>query len=231
MLVPAHCVPFAAADGLALSGRVEMPVAPPRAGAVVVHCFTCGKQSRAAVRISRALAGHGFAVLRFDMPGIGESEGDFADSRFASRVSSVVAAAEHLTRTIAVVRLLVGHSLGGTTVIAAADRLPDVQGVATIGAPFDPQHVTGLFAPVRAELAADGEAEVLIAGRRFRVRQEFVDELGDQPQRARLASLGRALLVLHSPTDLAGADHLLTDPADATYAADVIATWAQRYTG
>ena len=243
-------------DGLVLSGRLEhanpdSPIQPP-AAAVFAHCFTCGKHSRAAARISRSLAARGFTVLRYDMPGIGESDGDFADSRFASRIDSVVAAASFVGDQVAPVRLLVGHSLGGATVLAAAGRLDAVRGVATIAAPFDPGHVTGLLAPARAELASAGEAEVTIAGRVFRVRQDVVDELADQPQRDRISALRRALIVLHSPTDtvvgiehaaeifsaarhpksfvsLPGADHLLTNPEDAEYAADVIAAWATRY--
>lgn len=249
-------VTFPGPDGLTLSGRLEQADVPssmhPPAAVVFAHCFTCGKQSRAATRISRALAGHGFTVLRYDMPGIGESAGDFADSRFASRIDSLVAAAAFVSETVAPARLLVGHSLGGATVLAAADEIDTVRGIATIAAPVDPGHVIGLLAPIRAELAEAGEAEVQIGGRTFRVRQDLVDELADQPQRERIAHLRRALLVLHSPTDsvvgiehaaaifgaarhpksfvsLAGADHLLTDPADAEYAADVIAVWAARY--
>jgi alpha-beta hydrolase superfamily lysophospholipase len=248
-----HVVTFDGPEGLRLSGRLETPsTGRAAAAAVFAHCFTCGKQSRAATRISRALAGHGFAVLRYDMPGIGESEGEFADSRWSSRVDSVVAAATYLGRTVAPVRLLIGHSLGGATVLAAAGDLPDVRGVATIAAPFDPAHVTGLFSASYDELETRGEATVTIAGRSFVVRQALVDELADQPQRRRITELDRALLVLHSPTDavvgidnaaeifaaarhpksfvsLAGADHLLTVDADATYVADVIAAWAQRY--
>jgi putative redox protein len=245
-------VAFPGPQGLRLSGRLEQPDDDATVGAVFAHCFICGKQSRAATRISRALAGHGFAVLRYDMPGLGESEGEFADSRWSSRVDSVVAAARFVGDTVAPVRLLVGHSLGGATVIAAADALPEVRGVATIAAPFAPGHVAGLLAPATDELARRGEADVRIGGRTFRIRQSLVDELADQPQQRRLANLGRALLVLHSPTDqvvgienaaqifttarhpksfvsLAGADHLLDDPDDAAYAADVIAVWAQRY--
>ena len=251
-----QAVRFSGPDDLTLVGRLEHATDEsrmrPPAAAVFAHCFTCGKQSRAATRISRRLAGRGFTVLRYDMPGIGESDGEFADSRFASRIDSVVAAAAFLADEVAPVRLLVGHSLGGATVLAAAGRVDSVRGVATIAAPFDPGHVTGLLAPVRAELASVGEAEVTIAGRVFRVRQDVVDELADQPQRERISALRRALLVLHSPTDtvvgiehaarifstarhpksfvsLPGADHLLANQQDAASAADVIATWAGRY--
>lgn len=249
-------VEFPGPAGVTLAGRIEHAAADSvehdPAAAVFAHCFTCGKQSRAATRISRTLASQGFTVLRYDMPGIGESGGDFADSRFASRIDSVVAAADFVGQAVAPVRLLVGHSLGGATVLAAAGQIDTVRGVATIAAPFDPGHVTGLLAPARAELASSGEAVVTIAGRDFRVRQDFVDELADQPQRRRIAELRRALLVLHSPTDavvgiehageifgaarhpksfvsLPGADHLLSHPQDAGYAGDVIAAWASRY--
>lgn len=241
-------------DGLALAGRLEMPGTEPAGAAVFAHCFTCGKQSRAATRISRALAARGFAVLRFDMPGIGESAGEFVDSLFASRVDSVVHVADYLRERHLPPRLLVGHSLGGATVVAAAAAVPEVRALATIAAPFDPAHVTGLLASAAEEIAARGQAEVHIAGQVFAVSKRLVDDLADQPQRHRLATLDAAILVLHSPTDtvvgidhaamifraarhpksfvaLDGADHLLSDPADAEYAAAVIAAWAQRYLG
>ncbi len=234
--------------GNALAGRLEAGGAGAH-GVVFAHCFTCGKESRAATGISRALARAGFSVLRYDMPGVGQSDGAFADSRFTTRVDSVVDAADWLRARGHPPSLLVGHSLGGATVIAAAERVPDALGVATIGAPVDPAHVGGL---ISAALGDRDEAVVRIGSREFGVSRDLLEDLAEQPQLRRLARLGRALLVLHSPVDtvvgiehateiftaarhpksfisLDDADHLLTSRADAEYVAALIAAWATRY--
>jgi putative redox protein len=243
---------FTGAGGEALDGRLDVPSGTPRAVALFAHCFTCGKDIAAASRISQALTERGIAVLRFDFTGLGGSDGEFANSSFSSNVSDLVRAADHLRATIAAPSLLVGHSLGGAAVLAAAHQIPEVRAVATIGAPSDPAHVAGLFAADRAEIETAGEATVSLAGRRFTVRREFLADIASQPQATRIANLRRALLVLHAPGDeivgidnaraifdaarhpksfvsLDGADHLLSGRSDAVYAAAVIAAWADRY--
>jgi len=243
---------FTGTGGEALDGRLDLPTGSPRAVALFAHCFTCGKDIAAASRISRALTERGIAVLRFDFTGLGGSDGEFANSTFSSNVSDLVRAADHLRATIAAPSLLVGHSLGGAAVLAAAHQIPEVRAVATIGAPSDPAHVAGLFAADRAEIETAGEATVCLAGRRFRVRREFLADIAAQPQATRIANLHRALLVSHAPGDeivgidnaraifqaarhpksfvsLDGADHLLSRRSDAVYAAAVIAAWADRY--
>lgn len=245
-------VQFEGSDGSTLAGRLDLPDGQPRATALFAHCFTCGKDVRAASRIARALTDQGFAVLRFDFTGLGESDGEFANTTFSSNVGDLVCAADHLRETHDAPSLLIGHSLGGAAVLAAADSIPEAEAVVTIAAPADPAHVTGLFADQRAEIEAAGEAEVSLAGRKFRVRQEFLDDIAEQPQQARIARLGRALLVMHSPIDnlvgidnarkiyeaarqpksfvaLDDADHLLTKAEDADYVGDVIAAWVRRY--
>ncbi|OPX13237.1 bifunctional alpha/beta hydrolase/OsmC family protein [Mycobacterium sp. AT1] len=234
-----------------LAGKLEMPSDAPRAWALFAHCFTCGKDNVAAGRISRALANQGFAVLRFDFTGLGESEGDFAATGFSSNVEDLVFAADHLRDQFSAPAVLIGHSLGGAAVLAAAQRIPEVRAVVTIGAPADPSHVTGLLGDALPVVDA-GEATVSIGGRPFRVRREFLDDIAMQPQRERISTLDAALLVMHSPIDqvvsvdnarvifdtarhpksfitLDGADHLLSDRADAEYAASVLAAWASRY--
>jgi putative redox protein len=243
---------FAGGSGASLAARLERPAGPLRAVALFAHCFTCGKASLAATRIARALAEHGIATLRFDFTGLGDSEGEFANSDFAANVADIVAAADHLRATIGAPSLLVGHSLGGAAVIAAASAIADVKAVATIGAPFDVAHVLHQFSDGLADVERAGEAEVAIGGRRFRVRRDFIETARAQDQRARLRALKRALLVLHAPTDqtvgidnageifaaalhpksfvaLDGADHLLTRAEDAAFAARMIAAWAERY--
>lgn len=238
--------------GEVLAGLLQRPQGDPVAFALLAHCFTCGKDNLAAKRIAEALAERGFAVLRFDFTGLGASEGEFANTHFSSNVADLVAAAHHLRRTERAPALLVGHSLGGAAVLAAASEIPEAQAVATIAAPSDPSHVTGLFKDDAAEIRAQGEREVLLEGRPFRIRREFLEDVAEQRLLERVASLRKALMVLHSPTDhvvgidnasriflaarhpksfvsLAEADHLLTRRRDALYAAHVIAAWAERY--
>ncbi len=243
---------FTGTGGETLAARLDLPEGEPRAYAVFAHCFTCGKDGFAASRIAHGLTGHGVAVLRFDFTGLGQSGGDFGNSTFSSNVSDLVRAADHLREHLVAPTLLVGHSLGGAAVIAAAGAIPEVRAVATIGAPSDPGHVAHLIESARPEIETRGEAEVTLAGRTFRIQRAFLDDISEQPQRERIARLGRALLVMHSPQDeivavgdaavifeaarhpksfvsLDGADHLLTARPDAAYVADVVAAWASRY--
>ncbi len=245
-------VEFTGSTGARLAARLELPEGFPKAFAVFAHCFTCSKDSRAASRIARALTASGIAVLRFDFTGLGESDGDFANTDFSSNVDDLVAAATYLEAEYRAPALLIGHSLGGAAVIAAAQRLPRVSAVATIGAPSDPSHVTALFSASIDSIVTEGEAEVELAGRSFTIKRGLLDDLAEQPQLERINRLKRALLVLHSPVDdtvgidnarqiyeaarhpksfvaLDGADHLLTSGPDATFAASIIAAWAARY--
>lgn len=253
-LVTSRPVAFPGPGEHRLSGFLELPDGAVRATAVFAHCFTCGSRSPAALRISRGLARQGIAVLRFDFTGLGKSDGDFADTGFGSNVDDLVAAANWLGDEVGPVTLLVGHSLGGAAVIAAAGRLPKVQAVAVVGAPAAPEHVAHLVSDLEAVAATEGDPAVAIhiGGRPFQLRRSFLDEIRGVDQDSRIAALGRALLVLHSPVDeivgvdnarrifetarhpksfvaLDGADHLLTDAADSAWAAELIATWAARY--
>jgi putative redox protein len=243
---------FPNARGETLAALLQRPEGEPVAFALFAHCFTCGKDNLAAKRIGEALAERGIAVLRFDFTGLGASAGEFANTNFSSNLADLVAAADHLRRTARAPALLVGHSLGGAAVLAAAAQIPETKAVATIAAPSDPGHVAGLFKDQVADIRAQGEGEVVLAGRPFRIRREFLDDVAEQRLVDRVAGLRRALLVLHSPTDdtvgidnatrifvaakhpksfvsLADADHLLTRRRDALYAAHVIAAWAERY--
>lgn len=252
---PSGDVRFPGALGDEISGTVDRPSGPVHATAIFAHCFTCSRESHAASRISKALAERGIAVLRFDFTGLGTSEGDFADTSFTSNVGDLVAAAQWLDGEIAPPRLLVGHSLGGAAVIAAAGRLPTVEAVAVIGAPATPEHVAHVISGWAEEPAAgDGDPvmAVDIGGRPFRLRRSFLDDIRTADQHERIADLRRPLLVMHSPSDqvvgvdnareifegarhpksfvaLDGADHLLTDRRDAAYAASVISAWASKY--
>ncbi len=245
-------IEFPNGRGDRLAARLDLPLGPARATALFAHCFTCGKDIAAASRVSRKLTEAGLAVLRFDFTGLGHSEGEFANTSFASNVDDLVAAAAWLRDEREAPSLLVGHSLGGTAVIAAAPRLPEVRAVATIGAPADPGHVRGLLREQADVIEREGEAEVEIAGRTFRIRREFLEDLRAQSLEATLGSLGRALLVMHAPGDavvgidhasriflaakhpksfvsLDDADHLLSRRRDAEYAAATLAAWTDRY--
>ncbi len=243
---------FPNAQGQTLAALLEQPDGEPAAYALFAHCFTCSKDNLAAKRIAETLSARGIAVLRFDFTGLGASEGEFANTHFSSNVADLVAAADHLRRTKRAPTLLIGHSLGGAAVLAAASQIPEAKAVATIAAPSDPNHVTHLFKDKIEEIRANGEGEVVLNGRPFRIRREFLDDVAEQNLLARVTGLHRALLVLHSPTDnlvgidnatriflaarhpksfvtLADADHLLTRRRDAIYAAHVIGAWAERY--
>lgn len=251
--MPTRPFDFLNAAGNRLSGRLELPVGSTRAWALFAHCFTCGKDNIAAVRISRRLAGAGIGVLRFDFTGLGKSEGDFGAAGFSHNVDDLVAAAGAMTAAGMPPMLLVGHSLGGAAVVAAAGSLPGVHAVATIAAPFDVEHALHQFDPDGLRtIEREGSGVVAIGSRPFTVRREFVQNLREQDQGARLVALKRPLLLLHSPIDqvvgienvtsmylaakhpksfvsLDGADHLLTNARDADFAADMIAAWAGRY--
>lgn len=250
--MPSIRVSFEGAFGDALAARLDRPDTPARAFALFAHCFTCGKDIAAASRIARALTEHGIAVLRFDFTGLGSSDGDFANTHFSSNVDDLVAAADHLRAHFAAPSILIGHSLGGAAVIAAAKRIPEARAVVTLGAPSDPGHVTHLFDGHRAEIEREGEATVSLAGRPFTIRKGFLDDVCNQSLTESLRTLGKALLVMHGPLDqtvgidnaqeifiaakhpksfvtLDRADHLLRDARDASYAAEVIGAWVQRY--
>ncbi len=238
--------------GETLSARLEVPASAPRAHALFAHCFTCSKNVAAAVRISRELCARGIAVLRFDFTGLGESEGDFAETSFSSNVRDLVAAAAWLRENGGAPEILVGHSLGGAAVLAATNEIPEVRAVATIGAPSDPGHLQHLFDADTEEIERTGRASVTIAGRPFQVSREFLEDIAEQKLEPRLRELSRALFIFHSPDDdvvsidharriysaakhpksfisLDGADHLLTRAADAEYVAESLAALVSRY--
>jgi putative redox protein len=244
---------FQNAEGERLAARLDLPVdGRPVAYALFAHCFTCTKNLRAVNNISRGLTGQRIAVLRFDFTGLGESEGDFAETNFSSNVADLVAAANFLAHEFEGPQILIGHSLGGAAVLQAAGQIPSVRAVVTIGAPSEPTHVTRLLASARETIEASGEAEVAIAGRTFRIKKQFLDDLDRTRMESTVRNLRRPLLVLHSPLDttvginnaaelfqaakhpksfisLDKADHLLSKPEDSLYVGSLIPAWVSRY--
>lgn len=245
---------FENAAGQTLAGLLESPDSDDevKSYALFAHCFTCGKDIAAASRISRALAARGIAVLRFDFTGLGNSDGDFANTNFSSNVADLVCAAEALTTHYHAPQILIGHSLGGAAVLSAATRLDSVKAVVTIGAPATAQHVAHLFKSSAADIQQQGEAVVLLGGREFSIKKQFLDDIDQNSTTTQIRDLDAALLVFHSPVDdivsideaskiylaarhpksfisLDRADHLLSKAADSEYVATTIASWASRY--
>ena len=235
-----------------LDARLDLPEGPHLATAVFAHCFTCGKDIPAARRIAARLTTLGIAVLRFDFTGLGHSDGEFANTSFTSNVQDLERAVGYLEKRGMPPSLMIGHSLGGAAVLKATANLPQIKAVATLGAPFDPGHVTHNFADALPEIAAKGEAEVSLGGRPFRIGQAFVEDVASEALAPSIERLHAALMVLHAPGDaivgienasqiflaakhpksfvtLDDADHLITRAEHAEYAADIIATWAKKY--
>ncbi len=246
-------VEFSNIQGQKLAGLLELPnQGKPRAMALFAHCFTCGKDIVAASRIGRALARHGIGVLRFDFTGLGSSDGDFGNTSFSSNIEDLLAASQFLEEHYEAPRIIVGHSLGGAAVLAAAHRINSVEAVATIGAPATADHVQHLFDGKASEIRELGEAEVTLAGRSFNVKSQMLDDLVQWNTPDHIGNLRKALMIFHSPVDqvvdiseaatiyqaakhpksfisLGDADHLLSRAADAEYVADTLVAWSSRY--
>lgn len=244
-------IAFAGKSGT-LHGVIEMPArVEPRAAAVFAHCFACGRNSLAAVRIARLLADRGIATLRFDFAGLGESEGQFGETGLLGNADDIVAAAAALTERGLVCTMLVGHSYGGAAVIAAASRLPAVGNLVTIGAPFEVDHVLETIGADHEQIAREGSARLNIFGRDAVITEEFLAQASNALQLERLAGLTARLLVLHARNDpvvpyeqaerlflaaggekdfttLPRADHLLTDPDGAPRVVGLIDSWFSR---
>ncbi len=254
MTVRSTKVVFDGAQGDALAALLDLPSGPPKAYAVFAHCFTCSKDIFAAQRIAGALAARGIGVLRFDFTGLGMSGGEFANTNFSSNVADLLQAVDFLRREYEAPSILIGHSLGGAAVLAAAGDVPEAKAVATIGAPADAEHVIHNFHADLSRIEETGEAEVMLAGRKFSIRKQFLEDVRGQNIAARVASLRKALLIFHAPLDqtvgienaarifdaakhpksfvsLDTANHLLSKRSDALYVAEVLGAWATRYIG
>lgn len=239
-------------EGEDLAGLLELPAGEVLGYALFAHCFTCGKDLKSASRIARGLVSQGIATLRFDFTGLGNSDGDFANTNFSSNVEDLVAAANYLETEYQAPALLIGHSLGGAAVLAAAHAIPSAKAVVTIAAPAEPGHVAHLFDDARGIIKEEGVAEVNLAGRPFRIKQQFLDDIEGRSLQQKVGQLRRPLLIFHAPMDqtvsiddaatlygyarhpksfisLDDADHLVTSARDADYIADTLVAWVKRY--
>lgn len=245
-------ITFKGGTGEMLAARLDIPNGPIRAFALFAHCFTCNKDLRAVTRLAGGLTRHGIAVLRFDFTGLGSSQGEFANTNFTSNLEDLVAAADWLREHHQAPQILIGHSLGGAAVLAAAHRVPESKAVATIGAPYDPDHVTGHFGAAMNQIIDTGSAEVSVGGRPFTIEKHFLDDISAHNMKEAISHLGRALIIFHAPRDeivgienaeqifvaakhpksfvsLDDADHLMHGADDAVYVSGVIAAWAESY--
>ena len=243
---------FANQDGHQLAARLDLPEGPHLASALFAHCFTCSKDIPAAKRIAQRLAAQGIAVLRFDFTGLGHSGGEFSNTNFSTNMLDLLAATQAMTERGFPPSLLIGHSLGGAAVLAVADQIKSAKAIVTIGAPFEPANVIEHFTEKHAEIVEYGSAEVRLGGRPFTIRDSFLKDISTHKLREAVATLGKALLVLHAPRDeivsidnaakifmtakhpksfitLDDADHLISRVNDAEYTAEVISSWVSRY--
>lgn len=245
-------VEFTGSTGESLSAKIDLPDGDTKACALFAHCFTCSKDLKAVGNITKALAGIGIATFRFDFTGLGQSEGDFADTNFSSNVDDLVKAYEYMDQEFSAPSILIGHSLGGAAVLQASHKMEAVKAVATIAAPAEPAHVKENFEMSLDEINEKGEAKVSLAGRPFTIKKQFIDDLEETRMKKFIHNLGKALIVFHSPIDntvgidnaskifiaakhpksfisLDKADHLLSQKEDSLYIGKVLGTWAEKY--
>ena len=251
--MPTEKITFQGSDGDELAARLDSPDSKPLAYVLFAHCFTCGKDLSAINRVAKKLNDYGLALFRFDFTGLGKSEGEFANTNFSSNIEDLLSATDHLRNNFQAPKILMGHSLGGTAVLAAAAKIPEVKAVATIGAPFDTDHVLHHFHAHIDEINDEGKAKVDLAGREFTIKKQFIEDAKSHSMKSVIENLDRALLVFHSPIDetvgienarliydsakhpksfisLDGADHLLLqDPEDSEFVASMLSAWSKRY--
>ncbi|MFT6106643.1 MAG: putative redox protein [Rickettsiales bacterium] len=245
-------IKFTGSLGELLSASLDSPK-NPKSYALYANCFTCNKDLNTVNRIAKYLNKEGIALFRFDFTGIGKSNGNFADTNFSSNIKDLVAAADFMREKFQAPKILIGHSFGGTAILAAAKYIKEASAVATIGSPFDSAHVKHSFEGSIAEIEEKGFAQVSLVGRPFTIKKQFIDDIESHDMQENIENLDKALLVMHSPRDetvkienarmiyetakhpksfisLDTADHLLIeDPKDGEYVAKVLSAWASRY--
>ena len=242
-------------SGAVLSARLDLPENEYKATALFAHCFTCGKDILAASRISRQLVAQDFAVLRFDFAGIGASSGEFADTNFSTNVQDLIDAANWLRNNYRAPELMIGHSLGGTAILAASRYIPEAKSYVTIGSPSSPKLILDLIGEDSVgQINTEGYADVNLEGRIFRIKKQFLIDISENVVLKSVQKLNKPLLIMHAPNDqtvpithateifhsathpksfisLDNADHLVTNKTDAEFIADIIGSWSKHYIG
>lgn len=239
---------FPGSRGALLAGVLHLPDGGAVGSALLAHCFTCSKDLHTMTRLSRGLAEAGYAVLRFDFTGLGESGGEFSATTVSHNVRDLVSAASALIERGYGPCTMIGHSLGGAATLLAAERLHTVRSVAVIGAPARLDQVRRLFRDHEEAIRRDSEAVVEIAGRPFPISLEFLDDLERHDAGEAAAGLRRPLLVMHAVHDdvipvsegerlfeaarqpkafwsMSQADHLLTSRHVTERAIGVLLSW------
>ncbi len=246
-------VSFKNSDSKVLKGVLELPTNKQPAHFILfAHCFTCNKNFHAPSKISKSLASQGYGVLRFDFTGLGDSEGDFADTNFSSNIEDLIAAAEFLRKEYNAPRMIIGHSLGGAAALFASKQIDSVKCVVTINAPSNLSHVQKHFESSLDEIERDGYANIKIGGRSFKIKKQFITDLETNQNSSVLKDIKKSLLIMHSPQDeivsinhaeelykaawhpksfvsLDGANHMLSSKEDSHYVGSVISAWASKY--
>ena len=238
--------------GLSMAATIDLPDGEPRAWALFSHCFTGSRFTPAAARVCKTLADQGIACLRFDFPGLGQSEGNFAETSFSENVRDLVAAYEWLRFHHEAPQLLIGHSVGGAAALKAAAHMPELKAVATIGAPFDPAHAVLHFADRISDVDEQGSVWLTLGGRDIEISRHYLEDLAEVNPEEYIHRVRRPLLILHSPTDqtvgidnaqkifmvarypksllaIDKVDHLVTRQGTAQRVARLIYTWADAY--
>ena len=246
LLFPGH-------NGQALAATLDYSEGvEPLEYALMSHCFTCTRQTITTARLSRGLARNGIAVLRFDFTGLGESEGEFAETHFRSMIEDIACAAEFLSKHYKPPSLLLGHSMGGTASLAAAQldnaSLRAVKRVVTLASPAFPAHVLHHFGSAMPLLEQGKDAEISVAGRAHPVKPSFVDDVESYDMSKQMTGFDLDVLAARAGedelvgteaaeqilaytqgnrclVDIEGADHLFSNRDHATQLERAVLNW------
>jgi alpha/beta superfamily hydrolase len=257
--MPSSRINFLNVSGKRLAGIMELPLPLatgkelPKTIALFAHCFTCTKDLKAIVRISRALAKRNIGVLRFDFTGLGDSHGNFSDTNLESNLADIQSACHWLSEHHQAPSLLIGHSLGGAAMMAAAESIPSSRALVTLASPSCTRHLAEFLGSQNPEINSTGSGTVTIGGRTHTIKKQMLDSLRDFDLKQRIQRIHIPHLIMHSPADetldfrhaveifentagakslitLVDSDHLLVNRADdATYVANLIAVWGSRF--
>jgi pimeloyl-ACP methyl ester carboxylesterase len=249
MRAPTSRLDFPGAEGDRLVGILHRPDGHVAGAVLIAPCFTCGKGIATASRLARAVSAAGYAALRFDFTGLGDSEGDFTEVTLTRDVGDVRAAVAALVDADLGPIAVLGHSLGGAAALLAAQSLPEVRAVAVLAAPSSTDHARRrIIGNLGEEIEREGSAVLSAGGRDFRIGVALGADLDHHDVRGAVMGLDRPLLVLHGSADtvvelaegeaihafaaepkrlavIDGADHILSDRDHAAEAGRILVDW------